>query len=331
MYRDGIELRTEDRINFLLVHGALGDAIASLPAICWARKMHSLDMDMVVWVARIQVPLLEHLIGGPGLRFEPLDDFQMVRQKGDERFAGSCVINSIHHNHVTRNRFDLVDFAFATMIDRQPDSVAEKCYPHWAPLGPRLYDEPYVVLPVGSTNEASVFHPKVLTPVIEWLLAVGYQPVLTGAKNTYVHMLDKGKPELLVVRDRVDDVPAALIEQCTDLRDKTTLLEVRDWCGHANAVVGIDGGTLHLAGTTDAPIVYGTTRVDARHRGIARHGEMNWNLQHVKPRDLECAGCQSNWSLMFGHNFRNCGYNDFKCVEQLHADDFINAMKQLGL
>lgn len=331
MYRDGIEIRTEDGINFILAHCALGDGISSLPAIVWARKNHTFDIRMTVWGPTHMLPLFEHLIGGPGLNFAPLDEFKMVREKGDERYAGACVINAVHHNHVTRNRYDLVDFAFATMIDRQVDSVAEKCYPHWAPLGPRPYDEPYVVLPVGATNEASVFHPKVLTPVLEWLLAVGYQPVLTGAKNIHVHTMEKGKPELLVVRDRVDAVPRELVEQCTDLREKTDLLQLRDWLGHANAVVGIDGGTLHLAGTTDVPIVYGCTRVDARHRPIVRHNELNWNLVHVKPRDLECAGCQSNWTLVFQHNFANCAYKDFKCVEQLHADDFIAAMRQLGL
>jgi ADP-heptose:LPS heptosyltransferase len=332
VFRDGIEMRTEDHVNFVLTHCALGDGIASLPAIVWARKMHSQDMTMTVWAPTHMLPLFEHLIGGgPGLKFMPLDEFKTVRGKGDDEHAGACVINSVHHNHVTRNRFDMVDFAFATLLDRQPDNDAERCYPHWAPLGPRPYDEPYVVLPVGATNEAGIFHPKVLVPFIEYLLAVGYQPVLTGAHNTHVHTTEKGKPTLLVVRDRVDDIPPGLLEQCTDLRNKTDLMQLRDWCGHANAVVGVDGGTLHLAGTTSVPIVYGCTRIDPRHRGIVRGGEMNWNLIHVTPRELECAGCQSNWTLMFKFNFANCVYNDHKCVEQLTADDFIEATKALGL
>lgn len=335
MYRDGVEVRTEDGINFLLTHCALGDAISSLPAICWARKMHSLDIRMTVWAATHMLPLFEHLIGGVGLRFKPLDEFKIVQQAGDPEFAGSCVINSVHRNHVTRNRFDMVDFAYATLLDRQPDGPHEKNYPYWAPLGsPAEFikgDDPYVIVPVGSTNEASTFRAEVLGPILEWLLQEDYLPVLTGAHNTHVHAIEKGKPKLLVVTDEVAKLPADLLALCLDLRNRTDLMQMRDLCGHAAAVVGVDGGTLHLAGTTEVPIVYGTTRVAPRHRGIVRHDQVNWNLRHVEPRDLDCRGCQSNWTLMFGHDFRHCAYEDFACTKQLHPDDFTNALHELGL
>ena len=110
MFRDGVEIRTEDGINFLLTHCALGDGISSLPAICWARKMHSIDMRMTVWAPEHMLPLFEHLIGGPGLRFMPLHDFKEMLKQGDENFAGACVINTTPPpNTVTRNRFDLVE------------------------------------------------------------------------------------------------------------------------------------------------------------------------------------------------------------------------------
>jgi hypothetical protein len=129
----------------------------------------------------------------------------------------------------------------------------------------------------------------------------------------------------------VDDLPPKLREWCVDKRDQTTLMELRDWCGHARAVIGVDGGTLHLAGTTEVPIIYGCTRVSPRHRGIVRMDVRNWRLIHIEPRNLECAGCQSNWTLMFGHNFAKCAYGDNLCVEQLHIDDFVDAMQELGV
>ena len=163
-------------------------------------------------------------------------------------------------------------------------------------------------------------------PFLHWLLGQGIRPVLTGKRGrTSVVMLQKGKATPLVIHDKVDELDPALLEQCLDMRDRTNLLELRDLCGHASLVAGIDGGTLHLAGTTDAPIVYACTRVDPRHRSITRHGERNWNVVNVVPRDLECAGCQSNWTLMFGHDFATCAYQDPACTTQLHPDDFVTA------
>jgi len=96
-------------------------------------------------------------------------------------------------------------------------------------------------------------------------------------------------------------------------------------------VVGIDGGLLHLAGTTAVPIVYGMTHVEPRCRPIVRGGQRNWNVVHVTPRNLGCSGCQSNWTLMFRHDFRFCLYKDYACTSALHAEDFINGLTALGL
>ena len=38
MFRDGLELLTEKRVNFVFNHGALGDVICSLPAVIQGRR-----------------------------------------------------------------------------------------------------------------------------------------------------------------------------------------------------------------------------------------------------------------------------------------------------
>lgn len=326
MFRDGIELRTDDNINFLLSHGALGDVIASLPAIKWARENHTLDLRMTVWAPRHLVELVDHLIGQQGLKVQPLDEFEMVRKKGHDEFAGSCVINSTLKGTVTRNRYDMVDFAFATLLDRQPMTERERSYVQGRRLIYPAIEGRYVVVPVGATNKASTFKAEVLGPFLEWLVAHETKPVLVGKPGaTGVVMMDGDKPHPLTVHDEVDLLPSALLKECIDMRGKTSLIELRDMCANAQAVVGVDGGTLHLAGTTDVPIVYGCTRVLPWHRSITRRAIRNWRVTHVTPRDLECAGCQSNWTLMFKYDFSNCAYKDFKCTSALHADDFIAA------
>lgn len=329
MYRDGKELRTQDHVNFILNHGAIGDMIASLPAIRWARQNHTPDMTMAAWVAPYQVELVRHLIGQPGLDVQPISDFKAVLEKGSDKYAGPAVMNSTFKDQVTRNRTDLVAYSYMTLLDRQIEDVSELNYVS-APLGPQKIGGDYVVIPVGSTNEASVFHAHVMGPYLEWLLARGLRPVLVGKRGkSEIKMLSAGKHHELVVSDKVNELSPDLFGRCLDLRNKTTLLELRDILGHARLVAGVDGGTLHLAGTTDVPIVYACTRVDPKHRGITRDDEPNKHLVHVTPRDLECAGCQSNWTLMFKFNFAQCGYDDYACTKLLHPDDFIEASEIL--
>lgn len=102
-----------------------------------------------------------------------------------------------------------------------------------------------------------------------------------------------------------------------------------DLLGHAEAVVGVDGGTLHLAGTTDTNIIYAMGTTHPKHRYIARNGNPHHKIRYVVPRDLECIGCQSNILLQFHHDFRNCIYKDDECMDHLHPDDFINGLKEL--
>jgi ADP-heptose:LPS heptosyltransferase len=168
--------------------------------------------------------------------------------------------------------------------------------------------------------------------VLKWLIEVHYTPVIVGKSTSHVTVPGaKGLPTPVVVRQEFDAVSPETQAQCIDLRDKTSLLELRDWLGHANAVIGMDGGTLHLAGTTNVPIVYACTHIDPLDRPIVRYGERNWNVRHIAPRELECSGCQSHWTLMFKMDFRYCAYKDYKCTYQLHPDDFINALRELGL
>ncbi len=326
MFRDGVQLRTEDHVNFVIAHSALGDMITSLPAIQFARRTVTQDVRITVWLPEHQIPLVRTLLGPAEIKLMPLHEFKAKVGAGSADLAGPGVINATYKNTVTRNRLDMVEYAYLTLLDRLPETPKDRNYPT-APLGPRRINVPYVVFPVGATNDASVFHPGVMGPVIDYVLSRRLLPVILGKSETHVKVV--GSDTKLVVRDLFDALPESIRQGCLDLRDQTTLLEARDICGHAEAVVGIDGGTLHLAGTTAVPIVYGCTRVDPRHRPITRADVKNWRLRHVAPRGLGCAGCQSNWALMFNHDFRFCGYGDFKCVTTLAPSDFIIAISHL--
>lgn len=333
MWRDNTERLMHPKVNFVLNHGALGDVITSLPAIAHARRAHHSSMKMFVWAGSWMLDLLSTLLHPYGdFSFRRFEDFPKKAAERNPKEDGPVVVNSIHGNQHTRNRVDMVDFAYATLLDARPESSLQRSYLTDAPLGerPDIWGR-YVVLPVGATSGNKEFRAEILGPIIEHLLREGVKPVIVGTKKSHTHALVGGELKPLPITSHYDSLPEDLRERCVDLREKTTLLELRDLCGYASAVVGMDGGTLHLAGTTDVPIVYGCTHILPVHRGITRDGKENWRVEHVVPRNLECAGCQSNWTLVFAQDFRLCAYEDYACTKRpaLDPQDFINALQQL--
>lgn len=335
MYRDGKRLITTERHNFVLNHGALGDAICSLPAIIKAGMGFSDVMDLRVWCGAWQHALFAHLLAPYG-KFK-MEDLAKFPYKHEERKLlrvsagfGSVSYNAPIFDTHTRNRVHMVDFAFNCLTDSRPENMGERSYPTLAPLGPRVLDKPYVVFPVGATSQNKLFKASVMAPVMRWCLEHGYDVVITGTETSHTHVNVGGRLEPIKMIAQTELLPPDLFAMLIDLREKTTLLELRDVLGHAAAVVGVDGGTLHLAGTTLAPMIFASGTTLPKHRYVARLGDPNYRIRYVGPRDLECAGCQSNW-LMTSFDFRHCAYEDVKCMDLLHPDDFIAGLQQLGL
>jgi ADP-heptose:LPS heptosyltransferase len=330
MYREGQQIIDQGRMNFVLNQGALGDVITSLPAIIKARQHYAPELKMRVWGPSWQHELLEHLLKPYG-EFEILnfEDFPMKKaaRNGPEWENDSIAINQMAFNTHTRNRVHMVDYAFNCLLDAQPESMLERSYPTEASVGAQWIPGPYIVFPVGATSDNKLFRASVITPTMKWCLFKGYTPVVVGTKTSHTKVETTDKRMIpIVLRDEASQIQSTYL----DLREKTTLLELRDICGRAAAVVGVDGGTLHLAGTTFTNIVYGLTTTLPKHRYIARYGDPSWRARYVGPRDLECAGCQSNW-VMSRQDFRECFYGDNICTTKLHADDFIAGLEELGL
>lgn len=329
MYRNNQQVLTSQKHGFILNHGALGDVICSLPAIIHGRRSAP-SMTLNVYCPHWQVDLLKHLLAPYGeFNVLPLNDETLAKEARDPDQQNS--MNAPVKNTHTRNRVHMVDFAFNYLLDARPENMSQRCYPTLAPLGQPVIPGNYVVFPVGATSDNKLFRASVMTPILQWVIDKGYSAVLVGTKVTHTHAeMGGGLLEKLTIRDQADMVPKALIDKCIDMREKTTLLELRDILGYAKAVVGVDGGTLHLAGTTDTNIVYAMGTTLPKHRYIARLGDPNHKIRYVIPRELECVGCQSNWQ-MTRWDFRNCPYGDNKCMEQLHPEDFTNGLKELGL
>lgn len=330
MYREGKQFVPDVPMNFVLNNGALGDVITSLPAIIWARRHYAPELKMVVWGPSWQAPLLRCLLAAYGdIEIKNFEDFPMKAIERKDWDGGSVAINQMAFNTHTRNRVHMVDYAFGCLLDARPESMEERNYPT-ALLGPRAIPGPYVVFPVGATSANKLFRASVMVPVMRWCIEMGYRPVVVGTKTSFVKAESQGKLEPIIMMDEADKIPSGVMDLAKDLREQTTLLELRDILGYASAVVGVDGGTLHLAGTTNVPIIYALGTTLPKHRYITRRGNPSFRIRYVGPRNLECTGCQSNWR-MSRQDFRLCAYGDNKCMELLDYKDFINGLKELGL
>lgn len=336
MYRDGCQIITSDIHNFVLNHGALGDVMCSLPPLAFARQFFSEELKLRIWCAPWQTELLQHLLAPYGkFEFADLTTLPPSRAEREKLDIGPVSLNTAVSSTHTRCRVHMVDYAYNFLINAQPESMEQRSYLTAAPLGPtpiELYDGAagYVVFPVGATSDNKLFRASVMEPVMRWCLSRNYALVIVGTKTSHTQTEIDGELKPLVIREQSSLLAPDVFKQIIDMREKTTLLELRNLLGHAAAVVGVDGGTIHLAGTTDVPIIYAMGPALPKHRYIPRHGNPNYRIRYVVPRNLECAGCQANWPLV-GLHFTECVYDDNLCMERLHPDDFINGLKELGL
>lgn len=98
----------------------------------------------------------------------------------------------------------------------------------------------------------------------------------------------------------------------------------------SDMTLGIDNGLLHLAGMTDATIIYGYTMTGPNQRRIYRkHG----HVMELYPdkKDLRCFGCQEHIRFFADHSFVNCIYKEEipMCTKILTKESWIAAIDMI--
>jgi len=111
-----------------------------------------------------------------------------------------------------------------------------------------------------------------------------------------------------------------------DLVDKTSLRELYTIMSCAKMVIGLDSGPLHIAFSTNTPVIAGFTTV----RGDLRIPYRGNAVTIPVSTPLNCQFCQSDWNLDF-HNFTQCpkGMKIPKCTTTMTFDLFKPAIDQL--
>jgi hypothetical protein len=167
-----------------------------------------------------------------------------------------------------------------------------------------------VVLAVSYRDVNRSIPNEELLKIAEYVHKRGYTPI-------YIGKTDQG-----AWKDRPPVSPFTPPPYGVDLRNQTTIAELASIMARSLAVVGVDSGPVHLAGTTATTLIAGYTNVDWRYRIPIR---AEGRTLVIEPDPMDCRYCSSRW-LKDTYNFLNCFYGHNNCVKTLRAEKYIHAL-----
>lgn len=302
-----------DKTVYCLNSAAIGDLIASAPSLKYAVENFHKRSNFLVGIHEHFKCLFP---------FIPEDKFIEVKATYDKEYA-------VRHLNIlgiggmncklTPSRLKLTEYASIGLLGRiLPEdklkyiSLEKVDVSHFG----IDFSKAVIIMTTYRDKQRSIL-PEEIVRIAEYVASKGLIPVYagkTGAISIWKNNLAKTDFEYPGFGE--------------DLMDKTTLLELATIMGQSKAVVGMDSGPIHLAFTTDVPVVCGFTTIepDLRipYRGLAK-------TETVTP-NIVCNFCESNWSLNTW-NFNNCPRKMklAECVTKMTSDKFIKALHKIGI
>ena len=307
-----------DKVCYFLNSGAVGDLVACSAVVNYAIKTFHTprNTDYRVAVMEDLKPLFSHLVPAEklisieeGLK---LKDFAIRKFNMDRNTAMKNV------SVLTASRFHLVQYASIGLLARNLD-LKDVPYPALpeVPVSHFGIDFDRAVVFVVTYRDTSRMWPK--EEILKTAQAVhdmGLQPVFigkTGGMANWKNYLAKADFEY----------PGFGV----NLLDKTSLLEMATLMSKSRLVVGMDSGPLHVAMTSNVPVIIGFTNVDPALRIPYRKDAVTLV---VNSEPLFCRYCQSDWNLDFW-NFNKCPRQMEKpeCTTYMTAEKFVKEIKKV--
>jgi ADP-heptose:LPS heptosyltransferase len=290
--------------------GGMGDAIARMTVVEFIIKEYPWVIPHFV-VPEYIIPLYKHHF--PNVDIQNLMKFDPSKCK--------CIIKNADIEPVSILRMHLVDQAFTAWTNGSPPLSAK----NYISLNLEKIDvakfnlpKDYAIITSLFTAEVREFPKMIVRRICRHLNNLNITPVFLGK-----HKAAMSKSHTITSTNNVDTGCGV------DLIDKTTLLEAAKIMSNSKFVMGVDNGLLHLAATTDAPIISGYTSVDPEHRIPQRHDVSGWKYKSVVPPDnLDCKFCQSKLNF-FHRDFRFCNEGTLECLRLMRADQYIEAIEDI--
>jgi ADP-heptose:LPS heptosyltransferase len=193
-----------------------------------------------------------------------------------------------------------------TELTEDPD--AARRIDNWM-MSADLIGHPLVVVHVGAGNRFRRWLPERFADVIAALAAADPRRrflIVSGVDDPAGHQVRELAMSRLAERDRgaVVDAPS------------WTLLELHAILRRATLYIGCDTGPLHVAGTTDVPIIglYGPTLPAM----WAPWRPREWTMAPVEIDDLPCRPCDQ----------RTCVPGDFRCLTSIEPRHVVEAAER---
>lgn len=270
--KEQLQIKPTDysQCNLVVTDGGVGDLICELVAVDYnIRNFPSIKFH--VWVPDYMLDLTKHLLPKESL----VRPFSKARDKFKQDIDGRTTEWCTNH---TAMRTHPVDYGFHMLSDRHVYDLNKKNYLQIRPDEIKILrfhlPKKYVVLVAAAAEPVKEMPAKTANEIIEFCLSKGYAPVFLGKEKS-----DTGLDRFSVTAKPIDlDYHKGI-----NLLNKTNLLEAAKIMSGAKAVIGMDGGLIHLAGCTDTAIVAGYTLVDPAHVAPIRKGSQTYKFHAIEP------------------------------------------------
>lgn len=307
-FRPGSEVQSR-KANFILSNGGIGDYIGYMSAIVWIAKNHPQiygRLFCMPWFMPLAKNFLKNFPTWEVLHRKELTEADI---KTKPTFAP-------YHQPISRIGADCVTLGYIYYLNMTPPPEDGQWYEKLDLSEVKLPEglpEKYVVMTPGASYLPRTMRAHTFNGIKDYLVEKGYTPVFLGNKN---------------FRDVPVNIEADYdFSGGIDLVGKTSLLEAAKVMANAKLVLGIDNGLLHLAGTTDVPLLIGYTICSPQHSQPRRATGIILNI-HADPKELSCLFCQGQMRMMFNHDFKDCLYKDNACTN-MSSQSWIGAIEKI--
>lgn len=285
---------------------SMGDLIGAAPAIKWAIENLHKDGRYHVLVPRGYEELF-HFV--PANKLASTAEKPNLTSPWHFRYLRDKY-TPVGSSMVTAQKMHLSQFASIKFLDRiLPDNLLDYVPLPDVPVDHFGVDFSKAIL-ISTTYCCGQrwWAPNALKEVILHVNKLGFTPVYLGKRLDDKNGGTCGTEELPLLG--------------ADLRDKTTITQLASIMKKSLMIVGIDNGLIHLAGTTDIPIVCGYTITRPETRIPLRQVGKTFA---IVPPETSCRFCLTDWLTEY-FCYDKCYYGHSECTNYMTSDKFIDAM-----
>lgn len=312
---------TLDPFAFILNSIAMGDVLAAAPVIKHAIDNYYTTPDSYLVVAKkVFRPFFPFV---PDSNFKDFDSTDEVFWGITDGFAAST-LNAKSDGKFVRNTPKAMHLSHYSSL-RFCDRIIPLEELNYVPLDPvdvsgfGVDFSKSVIMIATYRDQTRMMLADEQLKVARWVKSKGLTPVFVGKTDMDQHLADTKKH--LIPKSAL---PGDVSEYGVDLRNKTNIPQLASIMAQSVAVVGVDSGPIHLAGTTKTPIICGYTSVDAALRIPTRKEGKTYPIVP----NIECISCESRWRTSYW-NFENCYMGHLDCVKHLTADKYIEVLNNI--